>query len=487
MTEENELEIIVIGCGFAGLCLGMQLRRAGIESFLILEKGSDVGGTWRDNSYPGAACDVPSFQYCFSFEPKTDWSRKWSPQPEILEYIRHCANEYELLPKVRLGTEVESARYDEALGRWLVRTKAGEELRARVLVSAVGQLNRPHVPDLEGLPTFGGPWFHSARWRHDVDLSGKSVAVVGNAASAVQFVPEIARSASHLDVFQRSANWIMPKKDLAYSEREKARFRRFPALAWLYRFLLWAALELWFPVLRSSRILGWLARTRARMHLENQVSDSALRKALTPDYPIGAKRILITDDYYPALVRKNVRLVTEPIARITPVGIETRDGKVHPADVLVLATGFESTSFLAPMDIIGRDGRSLNDAWRDGAEAYLGLTVSGFPNFFMMYGPNTNLGHHSILFMLECQTRYIIRCVRELARRRARSLDVLPEVLASYNRRVQKELAGTVWARIDASWYKTKTGRITNNWYGPVWRYWLATRRPDFSAYRMER
>lgn len=485
MTERRDYKVIVIGFGFAGLCLGMQLRRAGIDSFLILEKASDVGGTWRDNAYPGAACDVPSFLYCFSFEMKTDWSRKWAPQPEILEYIRNCANKYDLLGHVRSSTEVESAVFDEAASRWHVRTRDGREYTAQFLVSAVGQLNRPHVPALQGLGSFEGTWFHSARWRKDVELTGKTMAVIGNAASAVQFIPEVASRVARLNVFQRSANWILPKNDLAYSEREKGRFTRFPALARAYRWLLWFILEFSFPALRLNAFFQWLVRLRARHHLETQVADSELRKALIPDYPVGAKRILITDDYYPALQRNNVSLVTDPIRRILPRGIETADGKEHPADILVLATGFESTSFLAPMELVGRGGASLRDAWRDGAEAYLGITVPGFPNFFMMYGPNTNLGHNSILFMLECQSDYILRCLREVERRSARSLEISSEACAAYNLRVQAELQKTVWARIDQSWYKLKSGRITNNWYGPVWKYWVATRRPDFSAYRI--
>lgn len=486
VTEGRDYKVIIIGFGFAGLCLGMQLRRAGIDSFLILEKTSDIGGTWRDNAYPGAACDVPSFLYCFSFEMKTDWSRKWAPQPEILDYIRHCAKKYDLLSHVRSSTEVESASYDEAASRWSIRTRDGREFRTQFLVSAVGQLNRPHVPDLEGLGGFQGSWFHSARWRRDVELTGKSMAVIGNAASAVQLIPEVAPRVARLNVFQRSANWILPKNDLAYSERQKARFSRLPALARAYRWLLWFVLEISFPVLRLNPFLQWLVRLRAHRHLETQVADARLRKALVPDYPVGAKRILITDDYYPALQRSNVSLVTDPISRILPRGIETADGKEYPADILVLATGFETTSFLAPMELFGRDGRRLNDAWRDGAEAYLGITVTGFPNFFMMYGPNTNLGHNSILFMLECQSRYIIRCLQEVDRRGAHSLEVLPEAFASYNQRIQVELQKTVWARIGASWYKLESGRITNNWYGPVWKYWLATRRPDFSAYRIK-
>jgi cation diffusion facilitator CzcD-associated flavoprotein CzcO len=478
--------ILIIGSGFAGIGLGIRLRRAGIRSFTILEKAQRLGGTWRENTYPGAACDSPSFAYCFSFEQKLDWSRKWAPQEEILAYLEHCALEYELLPHVRFGMEVESARFDADAGLWRVRTTQGEETTAHVLVSAVGQLNRPHVPEIPGLDSFRGPCFHSARWDPSADLSGKDVAVVGNAASAIQLVPEIARKAATLRVFQRSANWMIPKGDRAFSEREKERFRRFPILARLYRWWIWLAFELRWPVFRNNPWLSRRVEGIALEHLRSQVRDPELQRLLTPDYPIGGKRILISDDYYPALQRENVRLVTAGIERVTPEGLRTRGGELHRVDAIVLATGFETTSFLAPMRIEGPGGRSLDEAWKDGAEAYLGLTVAGFPNFFMLYGPNTNLGHNSIIFMLECQIRYVVDALRKLIRGGLRSLDLRPEVMAAYNDRIQERLRGTVWARTPRSWYKTPSGRITNNWAGTTLEYWWRTHRADLGVYRCE-
>ncbi len=485
MTDGAVQTVLIIGAGFGGLCLALELERQGID-FTILEKGSDVGGTWRDNTYPGAACDVPSFQYCFSFAQKSDWSRKWAPQPEILAYIHDLVDRHGLARRLRLDTEVASAVFDEARSHWVVKTTNGQEYCARFLVSAVGQLNRPHVPHFDGLEEFRGVSFHSARWRKDVDLSDKTVAVIGNAASAVQLVPEIAGRARKLLVFQRSPNWIIPKNDGPYTPREIALFRRLPFLVRLYRWLIWLLLELRFPTLIGSNLSSYVARRMALRHLNVQVPDPELRRLLLPSYPIGAKRILITDDYYPALLRPNVSLVTAPIDGLTSTGVRTHDGSEHPADVIVFATGFETTSFLAPMRVVGRGGATLDETWKDGAEAYLGITVPGFPNFFMMYGPNTNLGHNSILFMLECQARYIVSCVKEVERRKLRSLEPREEIFRAYNRRVQEELGRTVWSRIDASWYKTASGRITNNWYGPTWRYWLATRRPDFTAFRTE-
>lgn len=470
--------VAIIGSGFAGLCLAIQLKKAGIDDFVILEKADRLGGTWRDNVYPGAACDVPSISYCFSFEQKTDWSRKWASQREIYEYLEHCARKYDVLRHIRFATEVEGARYDD--GVWRIRTTEGEEVCARVLVSAVGQLNRPHVPPIAGLSTFQGTSFHSARWEHSFDPSGKRVAVVGNAASAVQFIPELAKTAERLFVFQRSANWMLPKLDRAYTPREKAWLTRFPFLAWLYRFLIWLSLELRFPLFYENAIAVAMAKRLAVAHLEKQVASADLRRALTPDYPIGAKRILISDDYYPALQRPNVALVTSAIDHVTSSGIVSRDGEMYPIDAIILATGFDSTSFLAPMHLEGRSGLSLADAWKDGAQAYLGMSVSGFPNFFMMYGPNTNLGHNSIIFMLECQTRYIRRCIQKLLQDNLKCIEVRAEAMSAYNEDLQAKLGRTVWSRIEKSWYKDEKGRITNNWSGTTMRYWWRTRRVVF-------
>jgi cation diffusion facilitator CzcD-associated flavoprotein CzcO len=467
--------------------MAIRLKQAGFTALTILEKAGRLGGTWRENTYPGAACDSPSFLYCYSFEPKTDWSRKWATQPEILAYIEQCARKYDLLRHIRFGTEVMEARFDEDRGVWHVRTSAGDTLEAEVLVSATGQLNRPSLPALPGLEHFRGPHFHSARWNHDVDLAGRDVAVIGNAASAVQFVPAIAPRVRRLTVFQRSANWMMPKNDRVYGARERRLYARFPFLAKLYRWKIWLEHEARFPIFRRSPLLTPLALAIARRELQKAVPDPELRRVLLPDYPLGGKRILISDDYYAALQRENVDLVTDPIEQVTRDGIRTRDGRHVPADVIIYATGFHSTSFLAPMRIEGREGRVLEDVWKNGADAYLGLTLASFPNFFMLYGPNTNLGHNSIIFMLECQVNYVVQCVQALAARHLASLEVRPEVVRAYNAELQSILRRSVWARTDHSWYKLASGRITNNWSGTTFAYWLRTRRPRLDHYRLVR
>jgi cation diffusion facilitator CzcD-associated flavoprotein CzcO len=487
MFHEPERHIVIVGSGFSGICLGIQLKLAGIHSFTLLEKADRLGGTWRENTYPGAACDVPSISYCFSFEQKTDWSRLWSPHDEILAYMQHCADKYDITPHIRFGTALESARFDERSGQWRIRTsrngEPGDELRADVLVSGVGQLNRPIVPDLPGLDTFAGESFHSAQWNHDYDLSGKTVGVVGNAASAIQFIPEIAKQVGKLLIFQRSANWMVPKGDRDYTAAERRRFARFPWLARLMRWWTWCQYELMFPVFRQHRRAAAKMAKTSLDDMHTHIQDPELREALTPDYPIGGKRILFADDYYPALTRENVELVTSPIERVTPEGVVTRDGTTRRLDALILATGFDSTSFLTPMKIEGLHGRSLRDDWKDEPVAYLGMSVAGFPNFFMMYGPNTNLGHNSIIFMIECQANYIVGAIREIFGRGIGTLDLREDVMKAYNERIQRELATSVWATTDRSWYKNEAGRITNNWSGTTIRYWWLTRRADLSVY----
>ncbi len=484
---QESYRVAIIGSGFSGIGLGMLLKRAGIDDFVILEKGDRVGGTWRENTYPGAACDSPSFAYCFSFEQKVDWSRKWAPQPEILAYIESCATKYGLQAKTRFNTEIANVRFEEASGTWHIQTVDGAEIRSRVLVSGMGQLNRPAMPDIEGLQNFRGISFHSAEWNHDFKLEGKSVGVIGNAASAIQFVPEIAKKVAQLYVFQRSANWMAPKPDREYSASEVARFKRYPWLAKLYRWWIWSSFEARFPAFRRNRFLSRLLARGAERLMQQQVKDPELRAALVPDYPVGAKRILISNDYFPALQRPNVELVTDPIARITEKGVVTGSGREVLVDGLILSTGFQTTSFLVPVEVRGLHERSLADVWRHGAKAHLGLTVSGFPNFFMMYGPNTNLGHNSIIFMLECQANYIVQCVKHLEHTEAKYMDVRDEAMTAFNEKLNRELDETVWAHVDHSWYKNADGKITNNWYGTTTRYWWDTRRVDFSQYRLNR
>ena len=479
------LSVAILGAGAAGLCIAIKLQKAGIDSFTILEKAASVGGTWRDNTYPGSGCDVPSMLYSYSFEPKPDWSRKFAGQAEIVDYFEGVARKYQLLPHIRFNTEVTEAHFDEAAGLWRIRTAAGEEIAANVLISGVGQLNRPAYPKIEGLDSFKGAAFHSARWDHAVDLTGKNVAVIGNGASAIQFVPEIAPKVGRLTIYQRTPNWCVPKADRPFTEREKKLFRAFPWLVRAQRWLTWIMLERNYLAFTQGSFFGKLFEKASKKELEAHIKDPELRRKLTPDYPAGCKRILLTNDWYPALARPNVDVETSHIARITDNAVVTEDGVSHPADVIIHATGFESTDFLAPIKVTGRGNADLNAVWAQGAEAHRGVAVSGFPNFFMLYGPNTNLGHNSIIFMIECQANYIAQCVQALRNGRLRYIDVRKEAMAAFNRELQQDMQKTVWAAGCSSWYKTADGKVTNNWSSFTARYWWQMRHPDFNEYAL--
>ncbi|TJY64954.1 NAD(P)/FAD-dependent oxidoreductase [Sinimarinibacterium sp. CAU 1509] len=483
--KKHTAMVCIIGTGFGGLGMAIRLKQEGIDDFILLEKAHEVGGCWRDNHYPGAACDVPSHLYSFSFEPKTDWSRKFAPQPEIYDYLRHCADKYGLRSHIRFGTEVASAAFDAERGVWTVRSTDDRVFEARMLVSACGQLNRPAYPKVEGLDDFAGPRFHSARWDHDVDLRGKRVAVIGSGASAIQFVPQIAKQVGHLDLYQRTAPYVMPKPDRRYSVIEKQLYSHLPAVQRMDRIAQYWTHEV--RALAFTRFSGLLKPYRWRFHkyLQRNIHDPALRQRLEPDYPIGCKRVLISNDWFEALARPNVEVVTEAIERVTPRGIRTRDGREHAADVLIYGTGFQATDFLAPMQIRGLGGVELNEAWRGGAEAYLGMAVSGFPNLFMLYGPNTNLGHSSIVYMLESQIGYVMQALEKL-RAGMRWLDVKPQVQQRFNRALQERIKHTVWDQGCSSWYKTADGKNTNNWPGFTFEYRRSTRTLDPDAYTLE-
>ncbi|GGE46689.1 flavin-binding monooxygenase [Halopseudomonas oceani] len=487
MTKKSSpaapLDAIIIGSGFGGLGMAIQLDRAGISHFLLLEKAADIGGTWRDNHYPGSGCDVPSHLYSYSFEPRTTWPHKYARQDEIHAYIRHCADKYHLRQRVRLNCEVSEARFDADSGCWQVTTSSGETLVARNLIAATGQLNRPLMPNIEGLGSFAGPAFHSAEWQHDVDLKGKRVAVIGTGASAIQFVPQIVPEVAQLDLYQRNAAWVLPKDDREYSDSRRRWLSRLPLLHQLDR--LWQYLThevralafVHFPALVKS------SEKTALRHLQRNISDPAKRAALTPDYPLGCKRILISNNYYPALNQPHVNVVTDGIEKVVPEGVITQDGTLHPADVLIYGTGFAATEFLAPIRITGLNGSELNEAWRDGADAYKGISVAGFPNLYVLYGPNTNLGHNSIIYMLESQFRYVIACVKAVRDRGLRYLDLQPEVQARYNRQLQDDARGTIWAQGCQSWYLTADGKQTVNWPGFTFTYRYMTRKPTWSDY----
>jgi cation diffusion facilitator CzcD-associated flavoprotein CzcO len=467
--------VAIIGAGFAGLGLGWYLKQAGIDSFVIFEKGQDLGGVWRENTYPGAACDIPSHLYSFSFEPHYPWSCRYGKQGEILAYIRHVAAKYDLMRHVRFGQEVAEAQYDEARGRWVLRLGNGERFEAELLVSAVGQLHRPAYPDIPGMERFAGCAFHSARWNHRYDFSGKRVAVIGTGASAVQFVPEIAALAQRLYLFQRSPGWCIPKFDRRFNALERWLLDRVPAVYDLDRWRIFWLIEFLASSMVTRGILRWAAdgvlKLLARVLMRIQVRDPALRRRLTPDFPIGCKRTLLSNDWLPALARPTTELVTETIGEVTASGVRTTDGRHYEVDAIVYGTGFAATQFLAPMELKGRRGQSLRELWRGSAEAYLGTGVAGFPNFFMMYGPNTNLGAGSIIYMLEVQARYIAQCADLLRRQALRSIEVRAETQEAYNRELRARNQRTTYESGCHSWYIGPDGRNTNNWVGYMTEY----------------
>jgi cation diffusion facilitator CzcD-associated flavoprotein CzcO/acetyl esterase/lipase len=474
--------VAIIGAGFGGIGLGMTLKRAGIDSFTIFEKADGIGGVWRDNTYPGAACDVPSHLYSFSFEPNPDWTRVYSPQPEILDYLEGCVERYGIGPKLRLGTEVTRADFDEGSGRWRIETDGGETVEADVLVSACGQLSRPALSRIPHADRFAGPIFHTARWDHEVELNGKRVAVIGTGASTIQVVPAIAPRVGHLDVYQRSAPYVIPKKDRAYMPWERRLFRWFPPARRLARFRQWLVFEIFISAFNQFRVVGKLGVRMHERHLDDQVTDPELKRALGPDDVLGCKRVLISPDYYSTLERSNVELVMQGVRELTKTGVVAEDGTERGVDVIVLSTGFESTRFLAPMEIRGRGGVELNEAWREGANAYLGMSVAEFPNLFLMYGPNTNLGSGSIIFQLESQMRYILDAVRKL-QGRGGWLAVRPEVQRSFDSEIQRRLSTSVWQTGCNNWYVDEHGRNTNNWPGFTLEYRRRTRRVDLTDY----
>ena len=479
----NSFEVIIIGAGFAGLGAALKLKGLGIEGFVVLEKSNDVGGTWQQNTYPGCACDVPSVMYSFSFALNPEWSRAYAPQQEIQDYLCRCADAARLREKVQLNTEVKSASWDPDTARWRVTTSNDQVLEARVLISAIGALSRPAVPHLPGLENFRGKTFHSQRWDRSYSLEGKRVAMIGTGASAVQIVPAIASVVSKLEVFQRSATWIVPRNDQAISVTRRALFRTVPLLMRLWRWLLYLLLEGGVIAFLRPGVMR-LGERAARRHLRTQVKNPALREALTPHYRMGCKRVILSDDFYPALQRPNVELVTAGITRIDASSIHTADGKQHEVDCIVLATGFQATDPLGAVEVVGRDGLRLREVWADGMSAYKGTTVAGFPNLFFLVGPNTGIGHTSLVFMIEAQLSYVMGAITAMRKRGVAQVEVKPEVQAQFNADIVRRSKGTVWQSGGCtSWYLDSKGRNTTVWPGFTFAFWLATRRFDAQHY----
>ncbi len=475
---------LIVGAGFAGLCAAIKLQEDGETDFLVIEKGADVGGTWRDNTYPGAACDVPSQLYSFSFAPNPDWSMSFSPQPEIQAYIRRTAERSGTLDRFRFHTSLESAAWDEQAQCWRVQTSAGA-VTASTLIVGAGALSEPKMPDIDGIEGFGGELFHSARWDHDADLTGKRVAVIGTGASAIQIVPELAKIAGHVDLYQRTAPYVLPRNDRKYGRLERLALRRVPGLQKAYRTAIYWGREGYVPGFTLQPKLAWPAKKMALGNLAKGVSDPELRERLTPTFEIGCKRILISNTYYPALDSPVVDLVTEPIARVSEHAIVTADGVERPIDVLVVATGFHATDLPIAEHVTGRTGRTLAETWREsGMAAYKGTTVPGFPNLFLVVGPNTGLGHSSMVFMIESQVAYVRDAVRTMSLHRYGAVEPTAEATREWNDDLQRRMKRTVWSTGGcSSWYQDEHGRNTTLWPRTTFAFRSLLASFDVAAY----
>lgn len=468
-TPQTPLDVLVIGAGFAGICTGIKLLEQGITNFQILEKHDDVGGTWFANTYPGATCDVPSHFYSFSFAPNPGWSRLYSPQAEILEYINTCVAGFGLRRYLQLGREVSHLKFEESSGLWSVGLANGDTLRARFVINGMGGLHRPAWPDISGRDTFQGSAMHTAQWDHSFDPAGKRIAVIGSAASAIQVIPKLAKSAAQVDVYQRTPNFIAPRGDYAYSQRQKDMFARFPFWQRLYRWFIMKRLDVvLYPLIHSEKRRAMLTG-RIKTYLSKAVKDPNLREKLTPQFELGCKRILVSDDFYASLQRSNVNLITTPIDKISQAGVNTSDGIERPVDAIIFATGFDIQGQFTALDITGRNGLTLKQAWQDKVEAYHGVMVAGFPNYFQVTGPNSGVGTTSVVHMIEQSVGWIIRAIAHTPSNA--TIEVTQAAQDKHNADLHADLATTVWATGCSSWYKRADGRIETLYPGSAAAY----------------
>ena len=480
-TKTHQHDILIIGSGFSGLGMAIQLKKQGRHDFVVLEKAASLGGTWRDNHYPGAACDVPSHMYSFSFEQNPNWSKFYSPQPEILGYMQHCTDKYQVNSHFQFNQEVVEARWKEDQQRWYVRTAQGQEFSARVVISGIGALSRPALPKVKGLDKFKGEVFHSAEWNHDYDLSNKRVAVVGSGASAIQFVPQIQPQVKSLVLFQRTAPWLIPKPDFKMARPLQRVFDKLPTTQRVFRdFVYWNAEAFGTGFLHPKLMSGIAALAKA--HLRRQIKDPVLREKLTPNYTIGCKRVLFSNNYYPALAQSNVDVVASGVAEVTKDSVIASNGERHQVDAIICGTGFDVSDPFGPFKLYDKNGVEIHS--RKNFSAYLGIQTRDVPNFFMLLGPNTGLGHNSIIFMIEQQIQYTLKCLNELDRRTAQVIAVKPEVEDEFNEKTQARLRETVWGSGGCkSWYLNDEGENYTVWPGFTWQYWLSTRQPKFQHY----
>jgi cation diffusion facilitator CzcD-associated flavoprotein CzcO len=481
----QQFDVLVIGAGFGGLCMGVELLRRGVGSFAILERGSDIGGTWRDNRYPGCACDVPAALYSFSFEPNPDWSRRFAEASEIRAYLERCADTYGLRSRIRLGEEVTAARFDSASHGWIVETSSGATYRAQVLVSAIGAFSSPAYPQISGRERFAGEQFHSASWKLDYSLAGRRVAVIGTGASAIQFIPRIAEQVARLDVYQRTPPWVVPRADRDTPNAQRAMYRALPLAQKLARWLIYWQLEIQALAFTRRPQLLRLGEHLSRRQLRRQIPSAELRARLTPAYAIGCKRVLLSNDYYPALARPNVELISAPIREIRERSVVDSTGREREVDAIIYGTGFSVQRPVPPGLFRGTDGQDLAQVWRDGPVAYKGTTISGFPNLFLLVGPNTGIGHSSLVFMIESQVAYVGDAIRQMRQHAWQSVDVSPSAQAAFNRELEARSQRSVWTSGCASWYLNANGRNTALWPDFTFRFRRATRRFDAAAYRV--
>ena len=470
--------VLIVGAGFAGLGMAIRLKQAGIKDIVILERASAVGGTWRDNQYPGAACDIPSNLYSYSFAPNPNWSRSFSGSEEILGYIHHLVAEFELEPYIRFEKNVEDLSFDEKKGIWTATTDKGEQFAGRAAVMAQGPLSNCSFPAITGIEDFTGHKIHSARWDHEYDFTGKKVAVIGTGASGIQIIPELVKQAGHVKVFQRTPGWVMPRPDFATPAWNKKLFEKLPASQQAMRNLLyWSHESMALAVIWKSPLTR-IAERVARLHLRRQVKDRWLRRQLTPDFTIGCKRVLVSNDYYPALQKDNAKLITWPIARISEKGIRTVEGIEHQVDCIVFATGFDVSHSGTPFPVVGRDGRVMGDDWKRGAQAYKSINVAGYPNLFLTFGPNSGPGHNSALVYMESQLEYALKGIRKIVGEDLKVLDVREDAQQRFNKGIQKRLAKTNWNSGCKSWYLTEDGFNATMYPGFATQY--AAQMADF-------
>lgn len=482
---KKNTKIAIIGAGFGGLATAIQLLKRGIKDFVILEKATDVGGTWRENQYPGAACDVQSHMYSLSFAPKSDWTKRYAEAPEIFQYIQDLIQEYDLKKFIQFDTEVISTRFDEQAHTWEISIKNQSALHSQFLIFASGPLHIPQIPKIKGIEKFKGEVFHSSSWNHAYDLNAKRVASIGTGGSAIQYIPEIAPKTKQLYVFQRTAAWVIPRDERAYNALDKKLFAQYDWFRKLHRArLYWSNESRVVPIVKPQMMR--LGQKLAEAFIRFQVKDKEIAKKLTPDYTMGCKRILVSNRYFPTFNRKNVELVTDSIQEITENAIVTKDGQVREIDCLIYGTGFitDPRIYLKDFKCYGENGIELKEAWKEGAESYYGISTKGFPNLFQLLGPNTVLGHNSVIFMIESQVNYILQLIEAVEKSKTKAIVVKDVVQEEFNRKIQEKFAGTVWQSGCVSWYQQEGGKNFSLWPSYTWKYWLETKNANLADYR---